>query len=144
AAIRELVEEAGLALTAGGLIRSGSTRPVDEMPPIPDRLIEICHWVAPEVVPVRFDARYFAVSAGPDLEPEPDGAEVVGAWWTSPRTLLGEWVAGTRKLYWPTWFTVSELAACTSTETVLALRFATREPDDDEIAAMPSHVTEQE
>jgi 8-oxo-dGTP pyrophosphatase MutT (NUDIX family) len=144
AAIRELIEEVGLALTAGGLIRSRAADPVDEMPPAADRLIEICHWVAPEVVPVRFDARYFVVASGPGLEPEPDRTEVVGAWWTSPRTLLAEWVAGTRKLYWPTWFTVSELAACTSTETVLALRFDTREPDDDEIAAMPSHVTEPE
>jgi 8-oxo-dGTP pyrophosphatase MutT (NUDIX family) len=143
AAIRELIEEVGLAMTAGGLIRSGSHQQVDEMPPAADRLVEICHWVAPEEVPIRFDARYFVVSAGPGLEPEPDGAEVVRAWWTSPRALLAEWVAGARKLYWPTWFTVSELAACTSVDTVIALRFTTREPDAEEIAAMPSHVTEQ-
>ena len=36
AAIRELIEEVGLALTAGGLIRSGSPQQVDEMPPAAD------------------------------------------------------------------------------------------------------------
>ena len=48
----------------------------------------------PEEVPVRFDARYFVVEAGPGLEPTPDGAEVVAGWWISPRELLREWEAG--------------------------------------------------
>jgi len=143
AAIRELIEEVGLALTGGGLIRARSMEPVDDMPPSSDRLVEICRWVAPEEIPVRFDARYFVVRSAPGIEPDPDGTEVAAAWWTSPRTLLAEWVAGTRKLYWPTWFTVSELSACTSAETVVSLRFVTRDPDEEEIGAMPPHVMEQ-
>jgi hypothetical protein len=68
----------------------------------------------------------------------------VSAWWTSPRALLSGWTAGAHKLYWPTWFTVSELAACASREEVLALRFETREPSIDEQGRMPRHVMEHE
>ena len=143
-AVRELIEEVGLALTAGGLVAATDFALVDDMPPAPERLVEICHWVAPASVPVRFDARYFVVTTGAGLHPTPDGSEVVKAWWISPRGLLSEWADGVRKLYWPTWFTVSELAACPSLETVAALRFQTREPTAEEAAAMPRHVMEQE
>jgi 8-oxo-dGTP pyrophosphatase MutT (NUDIX family) len=143
-AVRELIEEVGLALTAGGLVLANDFGPVDQMPPSAERLVEICHWIAPPSVPVRFDARYFVLKAGAGMQPAPDGDEVVKAWWTSPRALLAEWAEGGRKLYWPTWFTISELAACPSLETVAALRFQTREPTAEEAAAMPRHVMEQE
>jgi hypothetical protein len=35
---------------------------------------------------------------------------------------------------------VTELAGCDSVEALLALRVDTREPDDDEVAAMPASV----
>jgi 8-oxo-dGTP pyrophosphatase MutT (NUDIX family) len=92
-AVRELVEEVGLALTARGLELTdgdGSAR-VDEAPPRPDQLSELAHWIAPEDVPVRFDARYFVVRAPEGLTPRPDPAEVAGAWWVSPSALLGAW-----------------------------------------------------
>ena len=57
--------------------------------------------------------------------------------------LLAEWEAGERKLYWPTWLTVTELAACATVADVLALHFETRDPTADEEATMPEHVMEQ-
>jgi 8-oxo-dGTP pyrophosphatase MutT (NUDIX family) len=143
AAIRELVEEVAVAVTSAGVIASSALGRVDEQPPDRAAVREICHWVAPAEVPVRFDARYFAIAADRDVEPAADGREIAGAWWTSPRTLLDRWAEGKHKLYWPTWYTVWQLEACASRSDLLALRFATREPTRDEQTTMPRHVMEQ-
>lgn len=143
AAVRELVEEAGLALTRDGLVDAGtpdSLDPVHAAPPSPSQLHELARWVAPDDVPVRFDARYFTVAAPLGLEPAPDGAEAALAWWASPRELLAEWQVGARKLYWPTYATMLELAACDSAEAIAGLTFETREPDDDEVVRLPRSV----
>ena len=143
AAIRELFEETGVTLTANGVVASDSFAPTDEAPPSVEQVAPLCHWVAPPDVPVRFDARYFTMAAGPDVDVVPDGREVTRAWWTSPLRLLAEWEAGERKLYWPTWLTVTELAACATVADVLALHFEARDPTADEEATMPEHVMEQ-
>jgi 8-oxo-dGTP pyrophosphatase MutT (NUDIX family) len=142
AALRELAEEAGIAVTARGAESARDVAPIEASPPGVDALHELCRWIAPPEVPVRFDARYYTLAV--DAEAAPDGHEVVGAWWVSPRTLLDEWEAGGRKLYWPTWLTVTELARCPSVAEIVSLRVETREPDAHEIATMPSHVMEQE
>jgi 8-oxo-dGTP pyrophosphatase MutT (NUDIX family) len=136
-AVRELVEEVSLALTSRGLARGDGIEAVDADPPSRDQLTEIAHWIAPPVVPVRFDARYFAVRADPGLEPTPDGGETADAWWVSPRRLLADWTDGRRLLFWPTFFTVNEIAGCRSVEDLVALRLTTREPDDDELERLP-------
>jgi len=138
-AIRELVEEVGLALTADGLTESPdrALAAVDALPPSVEQLPEVAHWVAPERVPVRFDARYFALAAPRDLAVVPDGTETEDAWWISPTRLLEDWRTGRRKLYWPTYFTVNAIAPCSSVAELLALRIATREPDDDELERLP-------
>jgi hypothetical protein len=103
----------------------------------------VTHWVAPEHVPVRFDARYFAIAAPADLEPAPDGGETAHAWWESPHSLLAGWEAESRKLYWPTYFTVLQLAPLGNVSDLLSLRFESREPDPEEEAALPRSVFEQ-
>ena len=135
-AVRELLEEVGLALTAGGL-RPAVPDELEASPPRVDQLHEIAHWIAPKDVPVRFDARYFAAVAPLDVEPEPDGHETAHAWWALPSSLLGDWENGTRKLYWPTYFTMRALAACSTVDELLAIRIVTREPDDDEVERLP-------
>jgi len=140
AALRELIEETGIAVSSSGAAGAAGLGDVDAAPPAAGSLHEIARWIAPEDVPVRFDARYFAVELSAGVEPVADGGETADAWWVSPRTLLAEWRAGRRKLYWPTWLTVSELAGCGSVEALLALRLETREPDDDEVAGMPASV----
>jgi len=147
AAIRELIEEVGLALTVGGLHPSEAGDPfaqVHSAPPSRDQLIEMAHWVAPPVVPVRFDARYFAVPAEGAPEPKADGVEASDAWWSTPRGLYDEWEQGKRKLYWPTLATVRHLVGCETAADVLALRFDTREPTGGEIATLPRSVMEQD
>ena len=139
-AIRELSEETALALTADGLGPIGGwdpLSPVGMAPPSLDQLPEIARWIAPEDVPVRFDARYYAVEAIDGLEPTPDGTEASSAWWAKAAELLADHHAGRRKLYWPTFFTMTTLAGCGSVADLLALRFETREPTNDEVERLP-------
>jgi 8-oxo-dGTP pyrophosphatase MutT (NUDIX family) len=143
AAVRELAEEAGLALTASGLRASPAgdhLAPVVADPPSVAQLPEIAHWVAPPDVRVRFDARYFAVRAEGGVEPTPDGREAAHAWWSSPAELMAGWEAGERTLFWPTWVTMQTLARCADAEAILAARVEPREPDDDELDRLPRSV----
>ena len=138
-AVRELLEEVGLALTAEG-VSSSETRAIEVVaaaPPRAEQLSPIAHWIAPPDIPVRFDARYFAVEATDGVEPHPDGVEAARAWWMSPRMLLEGWSDERHKLYWPTYFTMRAIAGCASVDELLALRITTREPDEDELGRLP-------
>jgi 8-oxo-dGTP pyrophosphatase MutT (NUDIX family) len=146
-ALRELAEEAGLVLTAAGLIAARDDEPLTAAlasPPSADQLHELAHWIAPESVPVRFDARYYGVAAPAGLVPVVDGHEAVEAWWASPGDLLEGWEAGRHKLYWPTYFTLTHLARCRDAADLLALRIVTREPEDDETSRLPRSVFRQD
>jgi 8-oxo-dGTP pyrophosphatase MutT (NUDIX family) len=145
AAIRELAEETGLALTAAGGVPAPAADhlgPVHAAPPAPGALPEVCHWVAPEDVPVRFDARYFAAALQDAPEPVPDGGETEAVWWVTPGALLEGWAAGEHLLYWPTYLTVLHVAGCASLADLLVLRFATRDPTPEEEATLPRSVME--
>ena len=131
--VRELVEECGLAVTAGGVCESPSLQVVDAAPPHVDQLAEVAHWIAPEEVPVRFDARYFAAEAEEGLRPVADGVETADAWWAAPERVLEEWEDQQRRLFWPTYFTMRALSECATVQDILALRLQTREPDDNEL-----------
>lgn len=124
-AVRELIEEAGLALTAEGLVDAGhedeDVAAVSAAPPPADALREISHWIAPEDVPVRFDARFYAVAAPMGLDPKPDGAEADQAWWARPSDVLNDFASGRCELYWPTMKTMEALATCASVDDVLTL-----------------------
>jgi ribonuclease/clavin/mitogillin len=135
-AVRELLEEVGLALTARGLAEADG-RGLEALAPTVERLPEVAHWVAPPQVPVRFDARYFALEAPSGLRAVPDGGETADAWWVSPRRLLEEWQLERRKMFWPTYFTMRTIAPCADVAELLALRIDTREPDDDELEHLP-------
>lgn len=143
AAIRELSEEVGLVHTGAG-VAPGTLVDVDAAPPPAAALHELCHWVAPPDVPVRFDARYYAIETGLGATPTPDGHETTEAWWISAPALIDAWANGDHKLYWPTWYTVARLARCATVGEVLAASFETREPTQAEIDTMPTHVMENE
>ena len=145
-AVRELLEEVGLALTSDGLVESvdRSIESLSPSPPRVEQLAEIAHWIAPPQVPVRFDARYYAVRAPVGLRVVPDGGETADAWWASPRELIEDWSAGRRALFWPTYYTMREIAPCTGVAELLAMRIDTREPDDDELQRLPRSTFWQE
>ena len=128
AAVRELAEETALELAP------------DTVAAMP----QICHWVAPPEVPVRFDARYFAADLAGGHEPVPDGGETAAAWWVAPAALMAEWEAGARRLYWPTWYTMTHVVTCRSVADLLALQFETRDPTSEEERDLPRSVMEQD
>jgi 8-oxo-dGTP pyrophosphatase MutT (NUDIX family) len=138
-AVRELLEEVGLALVADGLVEAGgrALAALADAPPRTEQLTEVAHWIAPVEVPVRFDARYYVVRAPSGLRVVPDGGETADAWWVSPRELVEAWRAERRKLYWPTSFTMRAIAECADVDELLQLRLATREPNEDDVAHLP-------
>lgn len=147
AAVRELVEEVGLAVTREkvlGVDREHPLARVDQAPPSVSHLPQVARWVAPERVPVRFDARYFAARMEGATDPAPDGVEAAKAWWASPRDLMQGWESEDLLLYWPTHFTMKALADCRNADEILGLRISTREPDDDELGLMPRSVFYQD
>jgi 8-oxo-dGTP pyrophosphatase MutT (NUDIX family) len=123
-AVRELSEEAGLLLTGDGLV---------EIPAEPKGLIEpgrltagampeIGRWIAPDFLPTRFDARFFAMAAPRGITPRPGESEADAVWWATPADLLARHRDGETTLAWPTFKTLEALAGCSTVEQVLALR----------------------
>jgi 8-oxo-dGTP pyrophosphatase MutT (NUDIX family) len=141
-AVRELIEEVGLVPSADGLVPAPAT-PFDLLEasgPDPERLHPLARWIAPPDVPVRFDAEYFAIHARSSADPVPDGEEAAAAWWVAPSGLLADWQAQAARLYWPTYFTVRQLARYATADAVMTLTFETREPDEDDLARLPRSV----
>jgi 8-oxo-dGTP pyrophosphatase MutT (NUDIX family) len=138
-AVRELLEEVGLALGLEGLAEAdGATLDLlTGSPPRVDQLTEVAHWIAPPEVPVRFDARYFVVESPSALAVVPDGDETADAWWASPSELLEDWRSERRKLYWPTYFTMRAIAPCSTVAELRALHIHTREPREDDLEGLP-------
>jgi len=141
AAVREAFEESGILLAHG-------QRPIDERQMVQlgrsrsevhanpssfvsllrheglklatDRLFYFAHWITPEVLPIRFDARFFVAAAPPGHEASPDGRETVEARWISPQNAFEEHRKGTLKLAPPTFHSLSELAECRTVDEAIA------------------------
>ena len=104
-AVRELEEEAGIAL------------PADE------ELVLFSRWITPEVVSRRFDAWFFLALAPAHTSPEPDGVETTEAAWFEPRAALDAQAAGDLTLAFPTIHQLNSLLPYrTSTEAIEAHR----------------------
>ena len=123
-AVRELAEETGLVVTAGGLVEAPGRLPGDPGLPAPGReqLTEVARWVAPEFLPTRFDTTFFAVAAGPGLIPRSDGVETDRVWWAGAERILRAHRSGEAPLMWPTLKMLEALAECRGMADVLRLR----------------------
>lgn len=110
-AVRELEEEAGIAL------------PADE------ELVLFSRWITPEVVSRRFDAWFFLALAPAHTPPEPDGAETTEAAWFEPRAALDAQESGDLTLAFPTIHQLNSLLPYnTSAEALEAHRDRSVEP----------------
>jgi 8-oxo-dGTP pyrophosphatase MutT (NUDIX family) len=98
---RELGEEASIPLEAPAL------RPWSR-------------WITPEVVPIRFDTRFYVALAPAHCRPEPDRTEVDEARWLTPAGALDEHAADRLELSFPTVRHLEELAAFPDADAVLA------------------------
>jgi 8-oxo-dGTP pyrophosphatase MutT (NUDIX family) len=84
AALRELEEEAGIALSG------------------PGRLVPYSRWITPAQVKTRFDTYFFLAEAPPGAEPRCDGQECVDIRWLRPAEALEAHVRGELLLVFPT------------------------------------------
>jgi 8-oxo-dGTP pyrophosphatase MutT (NUDIX family) len=110
-AVRELEEEAGIAL------------PADE------ELVLFSRWITPEVISRRFDAWFFLALAPAHTPPEPDGVETTEAAWCEPRAALDAQAAGELALAFPTIAQLQSLLPFrTSNEAIEAHRDRSVEP----------------
>ena len=83
--------------------RSGSWREEagDRARP-PSELVAYSRWITPEVVPIRFDTRFYLALAPAHSPPQPDGSETVDAGWFEPQAALDSHRAGELPLVFPT------------------------------------------
>lgn len=110
-AVRELEEEAGIALPEG------------------EELVLFSRWITPEVVSRRFDAWFFLALAPAHTPPEPDGVETTEARWFEPAAALDAQQAGDLSLAFPTVQQLEELAPYrTAAEAIEAHRGRAVEP----------------
>jgi 8-oxo-dGTP pyrophosphatase MutT (NUDIX family) len=99
---RELAEEAGVELEPDAALWPWS------------------RWITPEVVPVRFDTRFYLAPAPPHAAAEPDGGEVVEALWIAPAAALERSRGGGFELAFPTIVHLEGLAEFESADEALA------------------------
>jgi 8-oxo-dGTP pyrophosphatase MutT (NUDIX family) len=101
-AVRELHEEAGIELA-------------------PDvGLLAWSRWITPELVPIRFDTRFYVALAPAHSPPRPDGSETTDATWTGPADALERHGAGELDLVFPTIKHLESLLPYSNSEEVLA------------------------
>jgi 8-oxo-dGTP pyrophosphatase MutT (NUDIX family) len=97
AAVRELEEEAGIAL------------------PEDAEVVTWSRWITPEEVKVRFDTWFFVAEAPPGSEPTVDGSECVDSCWLHPAAALEAFARDELMLVFPT---IKHLEALARAESV--------------------------
>ncbi len=102
AAIRELREEAGIALED------------------PATLVAFSRWITPAEVRIRFDTHFFLAALPAGQEPKVDGEECVEHGWFSPQAALDAHAAGEIVLVFPTIKHLEQLARFDSTDALFA------------------------
>ena len=111
AAVRELHEEAGIALPAA------------------TELVKFSRWITPDVVKTRFDTHFFLASLPAGQEPRVDGHECVDLGWFTPRGALDAYAAEQIALVFPTIKHLEQLGAfATAAELLAYARGRTVEP----------------
>jgi len=144
AAIRETFEETGILLaqpTFSGeklahfrrLLLSGKKTFAElvreeELMLALDRLEYFAHWITPEFLPYRYDVRFFVTRAPDGQTASPDGVELTGHVWITPRQALDDYAAERFPMVLPTIMTLRELAAFPNIEAVLTGAAAKKVP----------------
>jgi 8-oxo-dGTP pyrophosphatase MutT (NUDIX family) len=102
AALRELREEAGIALAD------------------PLALVKFSRWITPAEVQIRFDTHFFLAQAPPDQQARVDGAECVDLGWFTPAGALQAHGGGELLLVFPTIKHLEQLSEFSSVQELLA------------------------
>jgi 8-oxo-dGTP pyrophosphatase MutT (NUDIX family) len=102
AAIRELREEAGIAIAD------------------PKALVKFSRWITPAEIMMRFDTHFFLAPLPRGQEPRVDGEECVELGWFAPQAALDAHRAGRIALVFPTIKHLEQLSAFSSADALLA------------------------
>ena len=110
AALRELAEETGLALTINGVVSAPdgrgegmlSTMRAAGMRLDASALTLVSRWVTPEEAPTRYDTRFYLAVAGDTPEIRIDGDELVEHMWVTSGDALVRHAEGTLDMFLPT------------------------------------------
>ena len=100
AAVRELREEANVAITVGDLY-------------------PFAHWVTPEIETRRYDTRFFVARMPDGQIAKHDESETTALEWLSPREAIARFERKELLLPPPTWTSIRQLAVRTSIDDVL-------------------------
>jgi 8-oxo-dGTP pyrophosphatase MutT (NUDIX family) len=103
AGLRELLEEASLAIPAGA-----------------DALVPFSRWITPAEVKLRFDTYFFVIEAPPRAQAVVDGEECVAARWMRPVDALAAYSRAELMLVFPTIKHLEQLSEAPSVEATLA------------------------
>ncbi len=121
AALRELREEAGITLAPAGADpgREPAATPAGGTQAAGVELVPFARWITPVALKRRFDTWFFLAAAPADVQPRPDGVEVVAFRFLAPAAALGAAAAGELALVFPTISQLRELATYASADELL-------------------------
>lgn len=110
AALREVAEEVGLALTTTGVVAAPDLRGEELLEAFDgngsrldgEGLVLISRWVTPTYAPVRFDTRFYVAEVADTPPIRLDSDELVGHMWTVPDQALARHERGDLALILPT------------------------------------------
>jgi len=85
-----------------------------------DRLRYMAHWITPEILPIRFDVRFFVAEAPAGQRPLHHVGELLEHEWIGPKEALARYEKNEFPMVLPTLVTVEDLAKYGSLEDVLA------------------------
>jgi len=110
AALRELAEETGIALTGDGPVPAPEGRGMGLFQALQDAgmvfdlaaLTLVSRWVTPEYAPKRFDTRFYLARADGAPEVRLDRSELVDHTWVSPSEALHRQSTGEWEMFSPT------------------------------------------
>lgn len=134
AAIRELVEEAGILLAQGAdcILAQKAQQFLQQQP---SGFIQFClehdlqlntgslkylsHWITPPGNPKRYDTRFFLCRWPEGQEPCQDDHEAINTGWVTPAEALARYEAGDWQMVLPTIYTLRQLSQYQGVDEVL-------------------------
>ena len=110
AALREVAEETGIAITTGGICPAPNARDlalyralqVERVSLDGECLVLVSRWITPRDAPKRYDTRFYVVEVEGDPAIRLDTSELVYHYWISPRDALDLHEEGQWKMFPPT------------------------------------------
>jgi 8-oxo-dGTP pyrophosphatase MutT (NUDIX family) len=86
-----------------------------------DKLYYFSHWITPELLPIRYDVRFFLAEFPENQRAMHDGEELTEHVWVTPQEALEYSKKGNFNMILPTIMTIKELSRCKTIEDAINL-----------------------